>query len=68
MDKGPESLIDSYVYGDFCTGSIWKIIESNEGWKSVFVTNVGTYITGFGQGMNDELLIFSWTGEIYNLY
>lgn len=68
MDKGPESLIDSYVYGDFCTGSIWKIIETNAGWESIFVTNVGTYITGFGQGVNDELLIFSWTGEIYNLY
>ena len=68
MDKGPELLLNSYIYGDFCTGSIWKIIETNAGWESIFVTNVGTYITGFGQGVNDELLIFSWTGEIYNLY
>jgi len=68
LDKGPESLINSYIYGDFCTGSIWKITDSPEGLVSVFVTNLGTYITGFGQGLNNELLIFSWTGEIYNLY
>lgn len=68
MDWGPESLVNSYVYGDFCTGTIWKIVETSSGWESSFVTNVGTYITGFGQGINDELLIFSWTGDIYNLY
>ena len=68
MDWGPESLQSSYVYGDFCTGTIWNIVETDSGWESSIVTNVGTYITGFGQGINDELLIFSWTGEIYHLY
>ena len=68
MDWGPASFVNSYVYGDFCTGSIWKIAETSSGWESSFVTNLGTYITGFGQGINDELLIFSWTGDIYNLY
>ncbi len=68
MDWGPESLQSSYVYGDFCTGTIWSIVETDTGWESSVVTNVGTFITGFGQGINDELLIFSWTGEIYHLY
>ena len=68
MDWGPESLQSSYVYGDFCTGTIWNIVETNSGWESSVVTNVGTFITGFGQGINDELLIFGWTGEVYHLY
>ncbi len=68
MDWGFESLRNSYVYGDFCTGSIWQTVETSNGWESSFVTTVGTFITGFGQGVNDELLIFSWTGEIYQIY
>ena len=68
MDWGPNSLRNSYIYGDFCTGSIWQITESSNGFESNYVTSVGTYITGFGQGINNELLIFSWTGEIYNLF
>ena len=68
MDWGPNSLQNSYIYGDFCTGSIWQITESSDGFESNYVTSVGTYITGFGQGINNELLIFSWTGEIYNLF
>ena len=67
MDWGPDLLQNSYIYGDFCTGSIWQITESSDGFQSNYVTGVGTYITGFGQGINDELLIFSWTGEIYHL-
>lgn len=67
MDWGPNSLQDSYIYGDFCTGAIWQISQNNGDWEASFVTTVGTYITGFGQGINDELLIFSWTGEVYSL-
>ena len=67
MDWGPESLRDGYVYGDFCSGQIWvaKNIEGN--WTAVEVGNVGTMIVGFGKGVNDELLIFSWAGGIYQL-
>tara|TARA_B100000963_G_scaffold101427_1_gene87758 strand:- start:145 stop:1362 length:1218 start_codon:yes stop_codon:yes gene_type:complete len=68
MDWGPESMKESYVYGDFCTGSIWQITATNIGWESNFITSVGTQITGFGQGINDELLIFSWIGAIYHIY
>ena len=67
MDWGPNSLQGGYIYGDFCTGAIWKISQNNGNWEANFITSVGTYITGFGQGINDELLIFSWTGAIYSL-
>ncbi len=67
MDWGPSSLRDGYLYGDFCSGSVWLISESNGEWVSQDVATLGTMIVGFGPGLNGELLIFSWAGTIYNL-
>ena len=67
MDWGPESLRDGYVYGDFCSGQIWVAKNIDGNWTAVEVGNVGTMIVGFGKGVNDELLIFSWAGGIYQL-
>ena len=68
MDWGPESLRDGYLYGDFCSGQLWIAKNFDGNWTAVDVGNVGTMIVGFGKGINDELLIFSWTGQIYQLH
>ena len=67
MDWGPENLRDGYIYGDFCSGQIWVAKNIDGNWTAVEVGNVGTMIVGFGKGVNDELLIFSWAGGIYQL-
>ena len=67
MDWGPEIFRDSYIYGDFCTGQIWKISQDNGTWVVTDVVNTGTMIVGFGKGIEGELLIFSWAGAIYQL-
>ena len=67
MDWGPESMRDSYLFGDFCSGNIWLAKEVDNNWIIEDVTNVGTMIVGFGKGINDELLIFSWAGTIYQI-
>ena len=67
MDWGPESMRDSYLFGDFCTGNIWLAKEIDNNWVIEDLTNVGTMIVGFGKGIDDELLIFSWAGAIYQL-
>ena len=67
MDWGPDSLRDGYLYGDFCTGNIWLIQNSDEEWVSQHIVQLETMIVGFGRGINDELLIFSWAGTIYQL-
>ncbi len=68
MDWGPEVLQDGYLYGDFCSGAIWVIKENENGsWIPELIDNSGTMIVGFGRGLNDELLIFSWAGAIYQL-
>ena len=64
MDWGPEKLQNGYLYGDFCSGSIWLLKEINGEWVNHFVGTSGGMIVGFGQGLADELLVFYWTGNI----
>ena len=67
MDWGPEKLRDGYLYGDFCSGTIWIAKNVSGDWVAENVANAGTQIVGFGKGLNDELLIFSWGGTIYHI-
>lgn len=64
MDWGPESLHDGYLYGDFCSGSIWLLKEVDGEWLDHYIGSSGGMIVGFGRGMGDELLVFHWTGDI----
>jgi hypothetical protein len=67
MDWGPSILHDGYLFGDFCSGSIWSLKQTDEGWESEYIGSTGIMIVGFGQGLNGELLMFSWRGSIYKL-
>ena len=67
MDWGPLELRDTYLFGDFCTGSIWTISEIDGNWTHEYIGSSGGMIVGFGKGLEGELLIFHWTGEIVNL-
>ncbi len=64
MDWGPEKLQNGYLYGDFCSGSIWLLKEVNGEWTDHFVGTSGGMIVGFGKGISNELLVFYWTGNI----
>ena len=64
MDWGPENLRDAYIYGDFCTGSIWILQEIDGEWTDTKIGNSGGMIVGFGEGINGEVIVFHWTGEI----
>lgn len=67
MDWGAQPLRDGYLYGDFCTGTIWIIRDQGGVWESEVVAQTGTMIVGFGHSHNNDLLIFSWAGTIYVL-
>ena len=67
MDWGPESLRNGYIYGDFCTGSIWIIEEIDGEWTETKIGNSGGMIVGFGEGMNGEIIVFHWTGDIVEI-
>jgi len=56
-----------FLFGDFCSGSLWIISDNNDSWKETYLGSVGGLIVGFGEGPNDELLVFFWTGEIIQI-
>tara|TARA_B100000965_G_scaffold139116_1_gene115830 strand:+ start:57595 stop:58794 length:1200 start_codon:yes stop_codon:yes gene_type:complete len=67
MDWGPDDIAGGYLYGDFCSGSMWVISEENDSWNEVYIGSSGGMIVGFGEGLGGELLVFHWTGEIVNI-
>ena len=67
MDWGPESLRNGYLYGDFCTGSIWILEEIDGEWTENIIGNSGGMIVGFGEGINGEIIVFHWTGDIVQI-
>ena len=64
MDWGPENLRDGYLYGDFCSGSLWVMREESGMWSEDYVGSSGGMIVGFGETSDGELLVFHWTGEV----
>jgi len=56
-----------YLYGDYCTGFIWGLIRSNDGWQKQQLFDVDVTITSFGQDELGEIYLLSDNGYIYRL-
>ena len=67
MDWGPTDLHGGYLYGDFCSGSMWILKEVDGSWNESYIGSSGGMIVGFGEGLDGDLLAFHWTGEIVHI-
>ncbi len=56
-----------YLYGDYCTGYVWGLIKSENGWQSQLLFETGARITSFGQDEMGELYLVSDAGDVYKL-
>jgi hypothetical protein len=56
-----------YLYGDYCTGMIWGLIQVNGGWQTQLLFDVDFTITSFGQDENGEVYLVSDAGGIFRL-
>jgi glucose/arabinose dehydrogenase len=56
-----------YLYGDYCTGMIWGLIQIDGGWQHQLLFDVDVTITSFGQDENGEVYLVSDNGGIYRL-
>jgi glucose/arabinose dehydrogenase len=56
-----------YLYGDYCTGYIWGLIQSNGGWQNQPLFQSGMRITSFGQDEAGEVYLISDGGMVYQL-
>src|SRR5215217_6014509 len=56
-----------YIYGDYCTGMIWGLLQTDGGWQNQLLFDVDVTITSFGQDETGELYLLSDTGQIFRL-
>ena len=56
-----------YLYGDYCTGLIWGLIQADGGFQNQLLFDVDFTITSFGQDQAGEIYLVSDSGGIYRL-
>lgn len=56
-----------YLYGDYCTGFIWGLIRTENGWQHQMLFQLDERITSFGQDDAGELYLVSDSGNILRL-
>ena len=56
-----------YLYGDYCTGMIWGLIQTEGGWQNQLLFDVDVNLTSFGQDENGEIYLVSDNGGIFRL-
>ena len=56
-----------YLYGDYCTGFIWGLIQSDGTWQTQRLYDLDVTITSFGQDSAGEIYLVSDSGGIYRL-
>jgi glucose/arabinose dehydrogenase len=56
-----------YLYGDYCTGFIWGLLQIDGGWQKQQLFDVDVTITSFGQDEAGEIYLISDNGGIYRL-
>jgi glucose/arabinose dehydrogenase len=60
-------LQGQYLYGDFCSGRIWKIAASGGRPKLTNMSFKASSISSFGQGSKGELYVVSLGGTVYRI-
>lgn len=56
-----------YFYGDYCTGTVWGLIRSDEGWQDQVLFGAVGNITSFGQDQSGEVYIATDSGQFLRL-
>ena len=56
-----------YLYGDYCSGTVWGLIRSGEGWQNQALFEAPGRITSFGQDEAGEMYLLTDGGEILRL-
>ncbi len=56
-----------YLYADYCTGFIWGLTNTGDGWQSQRLFDLDVTITSFGQDQAGELYLLSDNGGVFRL-
>lgn len=61
------ALIGAYIYGDFCSGTIWTLRPNGGEWANETLFRTDYNITSFGEDEAGELYVLDRAGAIYKL-
>ena len=56
-----------YLYGDYCTGFMWGLIHTDNGWQAQRLFDLDINITSFGQDESGEIYLVGDGGGVYRL-
>jgi glucose/arabinose dehydrogenase len=56
-----------YLYGDYCTGLIWGLMQRDGAWQAQVLFDTDFNITSFGQDEKGEIYLVADGGGIYQL-
>lgn len=56
-----------YLYGDYCTGYVWGLINVNGQWQARLMFEANIRITSFGQDESGEVYLLGDGGEVLKL-
>jgi glucose/arabinose dehydrogenase len=68
--RGPSApaLKGLYLYGDFCSGTIWAAEPRADGlWQSTTLLRSGLSITSFGEGENGDVFVVDRGGRVFRI-
>jgi glucose/arabinose dehydrogenase len=61
-------LSGTYVFGDYISGTIWRLVESPPGtWTRSTLLSSGRNISSFGQDTSGELYVLDYSGSVLKL-
>ena len=61
------NLAGAYILGDFITGTIWELTESNGTWTRTKLIDSGRSISSFGQDVSGELYAVDYNGSVMKI-
>lgn len=56
-----------YLYGDFCSGNIWGLLKTGDGFENRLLFRTGFRISTFGLDDDGEIYLGDYSGAIYRL-
>jgi glucose/arabinose dehydrogenase len=56
-----------YWFGDFCSGTIWSMVETPAGWRRREQLRTDLRISSFGEDRRGELYVLDLNGKVYRL-
>ena len=67
--KAIPTLAGTYLYGDYCMGTIWKLTRNSDGetWANEQLLKDNLRISSFGEDDSGELYVLDLTGSIYKI-